>query len=133
MVKRNIKKLFLFSVMFIEHGVINPKQFIAVNRRMIIFAKKSKMEAIKSPVIASFWPTLSELSVSAKLELAVLLLDSVREPKTLDSIDLDDEHEKNFRSLAGCWANDSGDDDVEEILKKSRGNKKGSRTIQSFD
>ena len=78
------------------------------------------MEAIKSPVIASFWPTLSGLSVSAKLELAVLLLDSVREPKTMDSTDSDAEREKNFRSLAGCWANDSGDDDVEEILKQSR-------------
>lgn len=91
------------------------------------------MEAIKSSVIASFWPTLSGLSVSAKLELAVLLLDSVREPKTMDSTDSDAEREKNFRSLAGCWANDSGDDDVEEILKQSRSNKKGSRTIQSFD
>ena len=100
---------------------------------MSIFAKKVKMEAIKSPVIASFWPTLKELSASAKLELAVLLLDSVREPKTMDSADLEYEREKNFRSLAGCWANDSGDDDVEEILKQSRGNKKGSRTIQSFD
>lgn len=49
--------------------------------------------------------------------------------------DFDDEQdrERGFRSLAGCWANDSGDDDMEAIIRNGRENRHGSRQISSFD
>ena len=44
-----------------------------------------------------------------------------------------EEREHGFRSLAGCWAEDHGDDDMESIIRKGREGRRGSRIIPSFD
>ena len=53
--------------------------------------------------------------------------------KNLDSVADEEEREKGFRSLSGCWANDHGDDDIEAIIRKDRENRRGNRIIPSFD
>ena len=45
----------------------------------------------------------------------------------------EEEREHGFRSLAGCWAEDRGDDDMEAIIRKGREGRRGSRIIPSFD
>ena len=42
------------------------------------------------------------------------------------------ERERGFRNLAGCWAGDSGDDDVEAILRRGRASRPGNRSVPDF-
>lgn len=67
---------------------------------------------------------------SQKLELVTMLIDSVRLRPTVTD---EDERERGFRSLAGCWVNDEGDDDMEAIIREGREGRRGSRIIPSFD
>ena len=80
--------------------------------------------------ITHYWSMVKNMEDNQKLELVTMLIDSVRLRPAAD-----EEHdcEHGFRSLAGCWANDSGDDDVEAIIRSGRKNRHGSRQIMSFD
>ena len=80
--------------------------------------------------ISHYWGLVKDMDNSQKLELVTMLIDSVRLHPAADD---EDERERGFRSLAGCWANDEGDDDVETIIHKGRGGRLGSRIISSFD
>lgn len=65
------------------------------------------------------------------LELASLLVNYVRmHPAKAND---DEERERGFRSLAGCWANDQGDDDMEAIIRQGRESRRGNRIVPSFD
>ena len=80
--------------------------------------------------ISHYWGLVKDMDNSQKLELVTMLIDSVRLHPAADD---EDERERGFRSLAGCWANDEGDDDVETIIHEGRGGRLGSRIISSFD
>ena len=79
--------------------------------------------------IMHYWGLVKNLDDKLKLELVSMLISSMR----LSSVADDDEREKGFRSLSGCWANDQGDDDIEAIIRKDRENRRGNRIIPSFD
>lgn len=64
-----------------------------------------------------------------KLELIAMLIDSMRLRPVID----DENRERGFRNLAGCWAKDSGDDDIEVIIREGREGRRGNRIIPSFD
>lgn len=79
--------------------------------------------------IMHYWGLVKNLDDNLKLELVSMLISSMR----LSSVDGEEEREKGFRSLSGCWANDHGDDDIEAIIRKDRENRRGNRIIPSFD
>ena len=79
--------------------------------------------------IMHYWGLVKNLDDKLKLELVSMLISSMR----LSSVDDEEEREKGFRSLSGCWANDHGDDDIEAIIRKDRENRRGNRIIPSFD
>ncbi len=65
-----------------------------------------------SPVAAPYWGKLSNLSDPVKLQLMVLLGESMK----IYTDNTDEEHrlteiekERQFRSLRGCWADDPED------------------------
>jgi len=77
-----------------------------------------------------YWSMVKNMDNNLKLELVAMLVDSVRErPAVVD----EEELERGFRSLAGCWANDHGDDDMEAIIRDGRQGRHGSRMVPSFD
>jgi hypothetical protein len=77
-----------------------------------------------------YWSMVKNMDNNLKLELVAMLVDSVRErPAVVD----EEELERGFRSLAGCWANDYGDDDMEAIIRSGRSGRHGSRIVPSFD
>lgn len=80
--------------------------------------------------ISHYWGLVKDMDNSQKLELVTMLIDSVRLYPVADD---EDERERGFRSLAGCWANDEGDDDMEAIIREGREGGRGSRIIPSFD
>lgn len=82
--------------------------------------------------IAHYWELVKDLEVSQKLELVTLLIDSIRLSQTDAKTD-EQELDRGFRSLAGCWVNDEGDDDIETILKKEHEVRNGNRIISPFD
>ena len=45
----------------------------------------------------------------------------------------EEERERGFRCLAGCWVNDKDDDDMEAIIREGRESHRGSRIVPSFD
>ena len=73
---------------------------------------------------------VKNLEDSQKLELVTMLIDSVR---LRSSPNDEEERERGFRSLAGCWANDHDDDDMEAIIREGRESRRGGRVIPSFD
>ena len=79
--------------------------------------------------IMHYWGLVKNLDNKLKLELVSMLISSMR----LSSVADEEEREKGFRSLSGCWANDHGDDDIEAIIRKDRENRRGNRIIPSFD
>ena len=79
--------------------------------------------------IMHYWGLVKNLDNKLKLELVSMLISSMR----LSSVDGEEDREKGFRSLSGCWANDHGDDDIEAIIRKDRENRRGNRIIPSFD
>lgn len=92
------------------------------------------MEAsIYSPTIAPLWPSLKTLSENAKLELVSLLINSLRGVKANTKDTTEEELDKNFRSLAGCWSNDKDDDDIEYIIKQNRNGRNENRNVANFD
>ncbi len=92
------------------------------------------MEAsIYSPSIAPLWPSLKTLSENAKLELVSLLINSIRGVQSSSKDATEEELDKNFRSLAGCWANDKDDDDIETIIKQNRNGRIVNRNVANFD
>lgn len=67
--------------------------------------------------IMRYWSMVKNMDNNLKLELVAMLVDSVRErPAVVD----EEELERGFRGLAGCWANDHGDDDMEAIIRSGR-------------
>ena len=69
--------------------------------------------------ITHYWGLVKDMDNSQKLELATMLIDSVRlYPTSTDEVE--EERERGFRSLVGCWANDKGDDDIEAIIREGR-------------
>ena len=80
--------------------------------------------------ITHYWGMVKDMEEDQKLELVTMLIDSVR---LRPAIDDEDERERGFRSLAGCWANDEGDDDMEAIIREGREGRRGGRLIPSFD
>lgn len=77
-----------------------------------------------------YWGLLKTLEDGQKLELVALLVDSLR-PHPARASDRQ-ERERSFRNLAGCWADDSGDDDVEAILRRGRASRAGNRAVPDF-
>lgn len=77
-----------------------------------------------------YWGLLKNLEDSQKLELVSLLVDSLR-PHPARAADRQ-ERERGFRNLAGCWASDVGDDDVEAILRAGRASRAGNRAVPDF-
>ena len=51
--------------------------------------------------------------------------------KTQATADDEDERERGFRNLAGCWANDEGDDDMEAIIREGREGRRGSCSVRT--
>ncbi len=80
--------------------------------------------------ITHYWGMVKNLEDSQKLELVTMLIDSVR---LRSSPNDEEERERGFRSLAGCWANDHDDDDMEAIIREGRESRRGGRVIPSFD
>jgi len=81
------------------------------------------------PPIMHYWGLVKNMDDKLKLELVSMLISSMR----LHSDTNEEERENGFRSLAGCWADDHGDDDMETILRVGREGRRGSRIIPSFD
>lgn len=81
--------------------------------------------------ISHYWGLVKDMEDNQMLELASLLVNHVRKhpSKTVD----DQERERGFRNLAGCWANDHGDDDMEVIIRQGRESRRGNRNVPSFD
>ena len=79
--------------------------------------------------IMHYWGLVKNLDDKLKLELVSMLISSMRQSSVADENDC----EKGFRSLSGCWANDQGYDDIEAIIRKDRENRRGNRIIPSFD
>lgn len=77
-----------------------------------------------------YWGLLKNLEDSQKLELVSLLVESLRSHPAWTSDR--QERERGFRNLAGCWADDSGDDDVEVILRRARASRPGNRSVPDF-
>lgn len=92
------------------------------------------MEAtLESPTLlpaSRYWGLLKNLEDGQKLELVALLVESLR-PHSARTSDRQ-ERERGFRNLAGCWADDSGDDDVEAILRRGRASRAGNRAVPDF-
>ncbi len=65
--------------------------------------------------ISHYWGMLKGLDDGQKLELVSLILCSVKSGTGIAS---EQEKENGFRSLAGCWQNDSDDDDMEAIIRR---------------
>ena len=82
------------------------------------------------PPIMHYWGMVKDMDNSLKLELIAMLINSVRmNPMPSD----EEERERGFRSLAGCWINDQDDDDMEAIIREGRESRMGSRIVPSFD
>ena len=82
------------------------------------------------PPIMHYWGIVKDMDNSLKLELIAMLINSVRmNPMPSD----EEERERGFRSLAGCWINDQDDDDMEAIIREGRESRMGSRIVPSFD
>ena len=82
------------------------------------------------PPIMHYWSMVKDMDNSLKLELIAMLINSVRmNPMPSD----EEERERGFRSLAGCWINDQDDDDMEAIIREGRESRMGSRIVPSFD
>jgi len=79
--------------------------------------------------ITHYWGMVKEMSDDQKLELVTMLINSVRVHPS--SVDEEQERERGFRNLAGCWAKDA--DDIESIIREGRKNRQGSRTVPDFD
>jgi hypothetical protein len=77
-----------------------------------------------------YWGLVKNMDDKLKLELVAMIVDSMRGNTTGSD---EKELERGFRSLAGCWVNDQGDDDIETIIRKGREGRRGSRVIPSFD
>ncbi len=67
--------------------------------------------------------TEQRLSEARKDPLVIRELEEARAEQTARA------RERNFRHLAGCWADDSGDDDVEAILRRGRASRAGNRAV----
>ncbi len=70
--------------------------------------------------IAYYWELVKDLEVNQKLELVTMLIDSIRLRQSDTKTD-EQELNRGFRSLAGCWVNDEGDDDIENIIHTHAG------------
>ncbi len=82
------------------------------------------------PPIMHYWGIVKDIDNSLKLELIAMLINSMRmNPMPSD----EEERERGFRSLAGCWVNDQDDDDMEAIIREGRESRRGSRVVPSFD
>lgn len=82
------------------------------------------------PPIMRYWGMVKDMDNNLKLELIAMLISSMRlNPDATDK----DKRERGFRSLAGCWADDHGEDDMEAIIRRGREGRKGSRIVPSFD
>jgi len=78
-----------------------------------------------------YWGMVKDIDDSMKLELVTMLINSVRlHPST--SVD-EEEKERGFRNLAGCWANDRDNDDIEAIIRQGRTTKPANREVLAFD
>lgn len=81
------------------------------------------------PPIMLYWSLVKNMDDKLKLELISMLIDSMRSRSVTD----DEDRERGFRNLAGCWADDNGDDDMEAIIREGREGRRGNRIIPSFD
>ncbi len=92
------------------------------------------METIRnrtSNPLMHYWGMVKDIDNSMKLELVAMLINSVR---LSPSAPVDEEEkERSFRSLAGCWANDRDDDDIEAIIRQGRTAKPVNREVLAFD
>ena len=82
------------------------------------------------PPIMYYWGMVKDMDNALKLELIAMLINSVRMHPSSSN---EEERELGFRSLAGCWVDDQGDDDMEAIIREGRESRKGSRYVPSFD
>ena len=78
-----------------------------------------------------YWGMIKDIDDSMKLKLVAMLIKSVR---LYPSAPVDEEEkERGFRNLAGCWANDRDDDDIEAIIRQGRTAKPVNREVLAFD
>ncbi len=82
--------------------------------------------------VSHYWGMVKDLDDNQKLELVTLLINSMRFSPKNHTVD-EQERNRSFRSLSGCWANDSGADDMEAIIREGRKNRAGGRNIPSLD
>ncbi len=99
------------------------------NRNCLIMETTAERTHNNISSIMHYWGLVKNLDDKLKLELVAMLISSMR----LSSVADEEEREKGFRSLSGCWANVHGDDDIEAIIRKDRENRRGNRIIPSFD
>ena len=81
-----------------------------------------------SPIML-YWSMVKNMDDKLKLELVAMLIESMRLRPMTD----DEDRERGFRNLAGCWAKDNGDDDMEAIIREGREGRRGNRISPSFD
>lgn len=74
--------------------------------------------------ISHYWGLVRDMDDNQMLELATLLVNYVRMHPSKSNDD--SEREQGFRSLAGCWADDHGEDDMEAIIRQGRERRLGS-------
>ena len=81
---------------------------------------------VTSPSTVSniYWNTLKDLSATDKMQLVVLLTNSVLHPDTQPKAELtEEEKDRDFKSLCGCWADDPEDTArMEAAIKDGRKN-----------
>lgn len=70
--------------------------------------------------------TEARLAEVRNTPLAIRALEEARAEQTAR------ERERAFRNLTGCWADDSGDDDVEALLRNGRASRPGNRSVPAF-
>ncbi len=77
-----------------------------------------------SPVSLKYWDMLKGLSDNVKMELAAMLTTSLAEKNDFVETELtEEEKEREFWSLCGCWADDPEDAArMEAAIKEGRKN-----------
>ena len=78
----------------------------------------------RSPISLQYWDMLKNLSDTVKMELVALLSTSVVSKEEVNELEMtEEEKEKDFWSLCGCWADDPEDAArMEAAIKDGRKN-----------
>lgn len=76
-----------------------------------------------SPISLRYWDMLKSLSDTVKMELVAMLSTSIVNKEEVEERELtEEEKEKEFWSLCGCWKDDPDAARMEEAIKDGRKN-----------